>query len=167
MRACAGVSCSGVAFLKWVHYGARALPLFAPDDPKTENLPDRCRSLRASASANASTALMSAGLLALGHWLAGFAFTQAVEVPLYLRLTGSWRLSLGAAALTHPVGWFLFPLLPLPHWAMLSCAEAFAVVVQGAWLRWHGVDRSYFLSALVSGASFTVGLLLHQAFGAP
>lgn len=104
---------------------------------------------------------------ALGRWLMGFAFTQAIEVPLYLHLTGSWRVSFGASAITHPVVWFVFPLLPLPYWVMLACAETFAVVVEGEWLKWHGVDRSYFLSLLINATSFTVGLLLRQTFGAP
>ena len=110
---------------------------------------------------------MSLGLAALGQWLAGFAFTQAIEVPLYLRLTGSWRVSVTASALTHPLVWFLFPLLPLPYWVMLGCAETFAVVVEGAWLEWNEVDRAYFLSLLVNATSFTVGLLLRLVFGAP
>jgi hypothetical protein len=110
---------------------------------------------------------MSPFAQALGRWVAGFAFTQAIEVPLYLRLTGSWRVSFLASALTHPLVWFVFPLLPLPYWTMLGFAETFAVVVEGAWLRWNGVDRSYFVSLLVNATSFTVGLLLRQAFGAP
>jgi hypothetical protein len=104
---------------------------------------------------------------ALGAWLVAFAFTQAVEVPLYLRVTGSWRVAFTASALTHPVVWFIFPLLPLGYWSMVGLAELFAVLVEAAWLRAHGVPRAVLWSFVANAASAMTGLLLRQVFGAP
>lgn len=104
---------------------------------------------------------------ALWQWLVGFAFTQAVEVPLYLRVTSSWRVAFLASGLTHPVVWFLFPLLPLSYWPMAALAEVFAVVAEALWLRAHGVSRALLWSVVANGASATVGLLLRAAFGVP
>jgi hypothetical protein len=110
---------------------------------------------------------VSVFLFSLGRWLFAFACTQAVEVPLYLRATGSWRVSFGASALTHPVVWFVFPFLPLPYWQMVGCAEVFAVVVEAGWLSWHRVARPGATSLLANGASFAAGLVLRGVFGAP
>lgn len=105
--------------------------------------------------------------LALGQWVVGFAFTQAIEVPLYFRATASWRVAFFASALTHPVVWFLFPLLSLAYWPMVALAELFAVLVEAWWLRAHGVSRALLWSLVVNGTSASVGLLLRAAFGVP
>lgn len=110
---------------------------------------------------------MSLFLVSLGRWLVAFSFTQAVEVPLYLRASGSWRVSFGASALTHPLVWFAFPLLPWPYWTMVGCAEAFAVVVEAVWLRWNEVRRPLGTSLVANAASFTVGLFLRELLGTP
>jgi hypothetical protein len=106
-------------------------------------------------------------IAALGAWLVAFAFTQAVEVPLYLRAKASWRVAFSASALTHPVVWFVFPLLPLGYWPMVGLAELFAVLVEAAWLRAHGVPRALLWSFLANTTSATTGLVLRQVFGAP
>jgi hypothetical protein len=41
-------------------------------------------------------------------WLIAFAFTQAVEVPIYLRAGAGWRAAFLASTLTHPFVWFGF-----------------------------------------------------------
>lgn len=100
-------------------------------------------------------------------WALAFALTQLIEVPITLRVTGSFRTSFLASAITHPVVWFLFPLLPLDYWPMVACAEVFAVAVEAWWLARHGVRRALFFSLLANGASFTIGLLLRDTFGVP
>lgn len=108
---------------------------------------------------------------AFGAWLVGFAFTQAIEVPLYLRVTdGRWSTSLLASTFTHPVVWFVFPALcPLAwgYWGMVAAAEAFAVLGETAWLRVNGVGASLKWAFIVNAASAVGGLLLRAAFGAP
>jgi hypothetical protein len=104
---------------------------------------------------------------ALLEWALAFGFTQVVEVPIYLRVTRSFSTSLLASALTHPIVWFVFPLLPLGYWPMVACAEAFAVLVEAAWLHKRGARRPLLLSLLGNGASFSLGLLSRELFGVP
>ncbi len=85
---------------------------------------------------------------AFGAWLIGFTFTQAIEVPLYLRVThGRWSTSFLASTLTHPIVWFVFPrVCPLAwgYWGMVAAAEVFAVAGETVWLRLNGVGASLF-----------------------
>ena len=99
-------------------------------------------------------------------WLLAFLFTQAVEAPLYRRVT-SWRVALLASTFTHPFVWFAFPRLPLPYWWMVGVAETFAVLVEAAWLRFNGVRHALVLSFLVNAASVALGLLSRHLFGVP
>ncbi len=105
------------------------------------------------------------------HWLFAFAFTQAVEVPVYLRAThGNWRTALLASALTHPVVWFVIPaVVPLAwgYWPMVAVAEAFAVGAETAWLHARGVERALLWAFVANAASATAGLLLRLSFGVP
>lgn len=110
---------------------------------------------------------MSAPLLELAGWLTAFTVTQTIEVPLYLWATRSLRVSFGASALTHPAVWFLFPLLPLPYWVMVTVAEGFAVGVEAAWLGWHRVPRALATSLAANAASFTAGLVVRATVGWP
>jgi hypothetical protein len=107
----------------------------------------------------------------VGAWLTAFAFTQAFEVPLYLRASdGSWRTAFLASALTHPVVWFLFPLLMdhgVAYWPMVGAAEAFAVLAEAAWLQANGVHRALLWSLLANGVSCAGGFLLRAVFGVP
>lgn len=106
----------------------------------------------------------------LRGWVVAFAFTQAFEVPLYLRATGSWRVAFFASALTHPVVWFLFPALMdagVGYWPMVAAAEVFAVTGETAWLHYNGVPRALLWSFIANTASAVGGLLLRQAFGVP
>jgi hypothetical protein len=114
-------------------------------------------------------AALSAG--AVVDWLVAYAFTQAIEVPLYLRVAdGRWRVAVLASTLTHPIVWFVFPAVcPLSwgYWGMVAAAEAFAVTAEAAWLRASGVGSALKWAALVNAASATAGLLLRSAFGVP
>lgn len=108
---------------------------------------------------------------ALGTWLVAYVFTQAIEVPLYLRVThGSWRVSVLASSLTHPVVWFVFPALcPLSwgYWGMVAAAEAFAVLGETLWLRLNGVGAALKWAFVVNAASAVGGLLLRATFDVP
>lgn len=97
-------------------------------------------------------------------WLSAFLLTQALEVPIYLRVS-RLRVAFAASAFTHPVVWFVFPLLPLGYVPMVACAEVFAVVVEALWLRWHGVHRALLWSFLANAFSASMGLALRAMTG--
>jgi hypothetical protein len=104
----------------------------------------------------------------MSAWLAAFVFTQIVEIPIYRRaLDGRFWVAFGASAITHPVVWFLFPLLPLPYLAYTAAAEVFAVVVEALYLRAFGLKNALAWSLLANGASLSLGLLSRYLFGMP
>lgn len=102
-------------------------------------------------------------------WLAAFAFTQAIEVPVYRRGGCSWRGAFAASALTHPVVWFvIFPGLPVGYVEKVAVAEVFAVLVEALWLR--GAlkrPRALAWSLAANGLSFGLGMLSRWLFGWP
>lgn len=102
-------------------------------------------------------------------WLGAFAFTQAVEVPVYRRAGCSWWGALGASALTHPVVWFvIFPWVPAGYVERAVLAEVFAVLVEALWLRVAlRRPRALGWSLLANGLSFGLGLLSRRLFGWP
>jgi hypothetical protein len=100
-------------------------------------------------------------------WLLAFAFTQAVEIPIYRRAGAPLWVAFGASALTHPVVWFVFPRAGLPWLWMVLWAELFAWLAEAAWLRWHGVRRPLWWSLLANGASLSLGLLSRHFLGGP
>jgi hypothetical protein len=109
-------------------------------------------------------------LTLLGGWLVAFGFTQAFELPVYLRASGSLRVGFFASAITHPVVWFVFPLLlahGVGYWAMVGFAELFAVVTEALWLASNGVHRALLWSFLANATSATCGVLLRATFGVP
>src|SRR5689334_18085550 len=83
---------------------------------------------------------------ALSAWLSGFAFTQIVEVPIYVaamrrtpsddhpllrRLPVQIALAFGASLVTHPIVWFVIPRIRFDSYGqMVACAESFAVAVE-------------------------------------
>lgn len=106
------------------------------------------------------------GLLA---WLGAFAFTQAVELPVYLRAGCRAPGALAASAITHPVVWFvLVPRLPLGYDERVVIAEAFAVIVEALWLRLAlRRPRALAWSLLANALSFGLGMLSRALFGWP
>lgn len=118
-------------------------------------------------------------------WCLAFAFTQAVEAPLYRRLLGcSFALGLVPSALTHPVLWFLiFPYVPASYVQKAIIGESFVVLVEGLccllWLASRApreaaasplVGRKRALWALAvalitNAASMSLGLLSRHLFG--
>lgn len=104
------------------------------------------------------------------RWLLAFVFTQAVEVPIYLRAGAGGRTAFLASTWTHPVVWFGFPLLQglgLGYWGMVLAAEVFAVGIEALWLRVNGVRRALVWSLVANAASALTGLLLRALFGVP
>jgi len=110
-------------------------------------------------------------------WIGAFCLTQVIEIPVYLAAQrGSGRSRFGtvavafaASAMTHPLVWYLFPLLPRTWGCVASVrcwyqymvlAEAFAVLVEAVWLWRRGVARPLLWSLLANGLSVTVGALL-------
>lgn len=124
----------------------------------------------------------------IARWAIAFAFTQAVEVPLYcvalglrsggapgaapslLRRAFTLRhvaIAFGASALTHPFVWFLFPRLVRPYWTMVAFAEAFAVIAEAAYLTGFRVRWALAWSFAVNASSVVVGLTSRALFGVP
>jgi len=107
-------------------------------------------------------------------WLRAFLFTEIVEAPIYRRILGvSWADSLAPSALTHPIVWFVFPLVPrilgIPWLAAIVLAEIFAWLAEAAYLRIRGVPwgRAVLASLVANGASLGLGLLSRALFGVP
>lgn len=104
------------------------------------------------------------------RWAVAFSFTQMVEVPLYLRVTASFRVAFLASCFTHPIVWFVIPrLVPMEwnYWTMVAVCEAFAVLAEAAWLQWNRVPRALLWAFVVNGVSASAGLLLRELFGVP
>lgn len=103
-------------------------------------------------------------------WLIAFAFTQAVEVPIYLRAGAGWRAAFLASAITHPFVWFGFSTvrkLGLGYSGTLVLVECFAIGVETAWLSTRGVKRAFYWSLLANLTSMTLGFLSRRLFGWP
>lgn len=126
--------------------------------------------------------------MSLGRWFWSFAFTQLVEVPIYLRaLSGrdcrsvlSWPQRVGlaflASALTHPYVWFVFFALFYSvafdelawRWPGLDAhrytlyflfAESFAVGVEALLLRACGLRRAFLWALFANASSAGLGFL--------
>ena len=126
-------------------------------------------------------------------WALAFVLTQTVETPLYTWALGRlgtrprWlggvsagrgplplvaRVGLGflASLLTHPVVWFVWPLLisPVDHYPQfVFAAECFAVLTEAALLWLGGLRWALPISLAVNMASVGVGLLSRALFGLP
>jgi hypothetical protein len=107
-------------------------------------------------------------LSVLRGWAVAFALTQLLEMPIYARVSGSWRVAFFTSAITHPVVWFVFPALAqwgAPWGAVVLAAEAFAVAVEAWWLWHNGVERALLWSLLANAFSATCGLILRELTG--
>lgn len=116
-----------------------------------------------------------------------FLLTQVIEVPIYAWRVGGrlWRrilVAFAASAITHPIVWFVFPLVSerayvawvMPHhwfswparWlAMVMFAEGFAVVVEALFLRLMRAPKPLRLAFFANAASFLTGILLQSSVG--
>lgn len=120
-------------------------------------------------------------------WLAAFAFTQAVEMPIY-RFGAKTRIdeAFCASAITHPVVWFVIPYLyerlyvamamrwewarvddRIGYWVMVFFCEAFAVGVEAGYLKWLGKKRPLAWSFAANLASVSLGFLSRAVFHFP
>ena len=111
-------------------------------------------------------------LTALWGWLVAFVFTQLFEVPIYWFATRSLRVAFLASAMTHPIVWFVFPVLMehgLPYVWMVVFAELFAVLAEAAWLHFNGIPRARALlwSLAANTFSATLGFVLRALVGFP
>jgi hypothetical protein len=106
-------------------------------------------------------------------WLAAFALTVAIEVPIVVLATRgtpwpAWRRAVMAAfaqLATHPLVWFVFPYIPgLAGRESLWLSEVFAWVTE-AGLYAIAIPRvrplrAFGVSALANGVSLGIGLVL-------
>lgn len=120
-------------------------------------------------------------LSALKGWLVAFFFTQLFELPIYWRATRalrvpgqeggvahSLRVGFLASAMTHPVVWFVFPVLMgfgVRYWVMVVAAEVFAVVAEAVWLHESGVPRAFWWSLGANAFSASCGFALRELTG--
>jgi hypothetical protein len=116
----------------------------------------------------------AAQALIVTAWWAAFALGQLVEAPIYFAALRQrpWVLrlliALGPNAITHPVVWWLFPRwLPDSYLAMAVFAEAFAVIVEAAYLWLFSVRRALVWSLASNAASLAVGLGVRALVGWP
>lgn len=109
-------------------------------------------------------------------WFYAFAFTQAVEVPLYSRFLDDRSLATRAAKafslslVTHPFVWFAFPRVPFPNWyVQLAVSEAFAVAVEAFILHRFGIEgrRAVLIALFANAMSLGLGLTSRALFGVP
>jgi hypothetical protein len=117
-------------------------------------------------------------------WLLAFLFTQAVEVPIYMRgLRARAFEAFGATALTHPIVWFVIPevwdwfyrtalismqLRPMTRYViMIVIAETFAVVAEALYFRFLGLEKPWRWAFIANMSSVGLGLASRAIFGVP
>ena len=107
------------------------------------------------------------------RWLAAFALTQAIEMPVVWRAQPgvAWQRRLlvaaGGSALTHPIVWFVMPRLVTDWVWMVVAAETFAVVAETLWMRAFGVERAFWWAVLANALSVAIGLTIRNVLGWP
>jgi hypothetical protein len=114
------------------------------------------------------------------EWLSAFVLTQAVEMPLYVRalragqpptierLPIALAVAFAASAITHPIVYFVMPMLIPGEWlTMVMVAELFAIAAEAAWLRAFKLPRALAWAAFANAASVLVGIVSRQLFDWP
>jgi hypothetical protein len=115
----------------------------------------------------------------LPFWLQAFAFTLAVEIPLFVAVArfrgGSeadrraplWRLALAGAAgtcLTHPLLWFVWPRVVHDYQLYIASGELLVAAIESATFyalaRPISISRAIAASFVANAGSFGLGLLL-------
>ena len=107
-------------------------------------------------------------------WVRAFVFTQAVEVPIYMRVSkASFAKAFGASLMTHPVLWFvIFPLLNASFTTKAVIGELWAWLGEAVYLTYFvraepKLWRAVIWSLLANGASLGLGELCRYFFGYP
>ncbi|MBL8612234.1 MAG: hypothetical protein JNL38_33135 [Myxococcales bacterium] len=111
-------------------------------------------------------------------WARAFAFTQAIEIPIYLVLVRGRARALrafGASAITHPILWWVIPpLWPSSYLAYVVFGESFVVVTEAVFLRvtghrerWWSLRSPLLLSFAANAASCGLGILCRELFNWP
>ena len=106
----------------------------------------------------------------LWGWLVAFFFTQLFEMPIFWKASGSLRVAFFASAMTHPIVWFVFPMVMdhgVGYWPMVVLAEMFAVLGEAGWLRFNGVPLPLLWSFVANLFSVGCGLALREVAGFP
>jgi hypothetical protein len=111
-------------------------------------------------------------LNAVWGWFVAFFFTQVFELPIYWWATKSLRIGFFASAITHPIVWFVFPLLMnvgVEYWPMVVLAELFAIVAEATWLKWNGIPTGKAALTSLAANSFSVacGFAMRHFLGFP
>jgi len=104
----------------------------------------------------------------LSQWFIAFIITQCLEMPVYLAaFRGRPLICFGASAITHPIIWFVFPLvIPLDHYTLyLLAAESFAVIIEAFYLHFFGLKKALLWSLLANSISFLSGLIYYYYMG--
>ena len=108
------------------------------------------------------------------RWLLAFAWTLALELPVYTWLLSSrarsWQQLCGLVllvnAITHPLLWFGFPRLT-PYWLYLVTGEGCVLMVEAAILAiaFRDVRRAAIASLAANLTSTVIGLVVMRIAG--
>jgi hypothetical protein len=105
-------------------------------------------------------------------WAAAFAFTQAVETPVYaIALRNKNRpvrlaIAFGASLLTHPIVWMVVRAGSADeYWQRTVIAELFAVFFEAGYLRLFAVPGALAWSVVANASSMGLGLLVRSVWG--
>jgi hypothetical protein len=105
-------------------------------------------------------------------WLVAFAWTLALELPVYTLVLGhrmrSWQRLCAAVfavnAVTHPLLWFAFPRFE-PFWLYALAGETCVVVAEAAMLALAIPLRAAIVASVLANAtSLLLGLLVMRLF---
>jgi hypothetical protein len=110
------------------------------------------------------------------RWLTAFAFTQMVEMGIYVNAFPVERprrerlaIAFCASGITHPLVWYFIPdvagSIGISWWPTVAIAEAFAVLAEAALLACFGVRMPLLWALLANGTSFLIGLFCYTHFG--
>ncbi len=104
------------------------------------------------------------------QWMLGFAFTQCLEIPIYLwglrhlPLRQRFFVAFGASAITHPLVWFAVPwYMPgaATRWVLFFAVEGAVVGVEGYYLKQWGRTRPWHWALLANAVSAATGEVMH------
>jgi hypothetical protein len=113
----------------------------------------------------------------LRAWFLAFVLTQALEIPIAVALSrqaevGFSRrvvLAFFASLATHPVVWFVVPLLGLSGGSAVALSEAWACAIETVFyvtvFPKLSAARCIAISALANGVSFSAGLIIDRFTG--